>query len=151
MIKLLEEGEKFQPDSQQDHAVLKDGLSMLKKRPTSFMDCIEFARMQFEKLFSHAVQQLMYTYPLGSKTKEGTLFWSLPKRPPAPLIFDKKNALHRMFVASLACLRATIFHIEIPSQQPRSDDFRAEVAENADFFKAPAFVPDDAKAKEIQD
>lgn len=91
----------------------------------------------------------MYTYPLDSKTKEGTLFWTLPKRPPSPIVFDKSNALHRMFVASLACLRATIFHIEIPTKTPRSDEFRKQVAEDAATFKAPAFVPNDAKAKEI--
>lgn len=56
-----------------------------------------------------------------------------------------------MFVTSLACLRATIFFIEIPSKTPRTEEFRMEVAENADFFKPATFVPNDQKAKEIQD
>jgi hypothetical protein len=126
-------------------------MRLLKKRPDSFMDCVEFARMKFEKLFSHDIQQLLHVYPLDSKTKEGALFWSLPKRPPTPAVFDKKNPLHRMFVTSLACLRANIFFIEIPSKAPRSEEFRLEVAENADYFKPAAFVANDAKAKEIQD
>jgi len=149
-INLIEKGESFMPESQQDHQMLKQGMSMLKKRPTSFMDCIQFARMQFEKYFSHEIQQLLYTYPLDMQVK-GKPFWSLPKRPPGPLVFDKKNPKHQMFIASLACLRATIFHIEIPTENPRSDKFRAQAAEDADYFKPPPFKPNDAKAKEIQD
>ena len=93
----------------------------------------------------------MHVYPLDSKTKDGTLFWSLPKRPPSPAAFDKENPLHRMFVSALACLRANIFFVEIPSKNPRSEEFRKEVAEKAAFFIPPPFKPNDAKAKEIQD
>jgi hypothetical protein len=30
----------------------------------------------------------MYTYPEDAKTKDGNLFWTMPKRPPKPIIFD---------------------------------------------------------------
>ena len=50
----------------------------------------------------------------------------------------------------MACLRANIFHIEIPSKAPRTDDFKKQVGEMAKAFKPPAFVPDDAKADEIK-
>ena len=49
----------------------------------------------------------------------------------------------------MACLRATIFKIEIPSKTPRSDDFRKEVGEIASKIEVPKFVPNDEKAKEI--
>ena len=55
-----------------------------------------------------------------------------------------------MFVTSLACLRAKIFFIEIPSSTPRSEDFRQEVAYIAAYLKPSPFVPNDQKAKEIQ-
>jgi len=29
--------------------------------------------------------QLLYTYPLEAKTKDGKPFWKLPKRPPTPV------------------------------------------------------------------
>jgi len=122
---------------------------MLKKRPQTWMDCIEYARMKFEKTFNHDVKQLLHVYPLDSKTKEGAPFWTLPKRPPTPIEFNMNNHLHQKFIAAMACLRASIFFIEIPSKQPRSDEFRMEVAESATFFKPKAFVADDAKAKEI--
>jgi len=99
----------------------------LRKRPKSFSDCVEYARMRFEKLFNHDIKQLLHVYPLDSKTKEGNLFWSLPKRPPTPIDFDSKDKLQCAFVAAMACLRATIFHIEIPSKTPRSDDFKSEI------------------------
>lgn len=36
----------------------------------------------------------MYTYPLNTKTKEGSLFWTLPKRPPKEIEFNGKDELH---------------------------------------------------------
>jgi len=106
--------------------------------------------MRFEKLFNHDIKQLLHVYPLDAKTKDGNLFWSLPKRPPVPIDFDKENMLHCTFITSMACLRATVFFVDIPSEAPRSDEFRKTVGEMASGFKPDPFVPDDAKAKEIQ-
>lgn len=36
----------------------------------------------------------MYTYPEDAKTKDGNLFWTMPKRPPKPTYFDPENELH---------------------------------------------------------
>jgi hypothetical protein len=46
-------------------------------------------------------------------------------------------------------LRSTIFKIEIPSKQPRSEEFKREIGMIAKQIKVPAFVPNDEKAKEI--
>jgi len=73
----------------------------------------------------------MHVYPLDTKSKDGTLFWTLPKRPPTPLDYDKTNPLHYQFIASMTCLRAVIFKIPIPSETPRSEDFRKELGEIA--------------------
>lgn len=90
-------------------------------------------------------------YPLDAKTKEGAPFWSLPKRPPTPTDFDPTNPLHCQFVTSLACLRANVFHIEIPAKgSPRTEEFRKFCGEEASKFKVEEFVPNDEKAKEIQ-
>lgn len=35
---------------------LKEGLKILSKKPKSFDECIEYARMKFEKFFSHDTQ-----------------------------------------------------------------------------------------------
>lgn len=47
-------------------------------------------------------------------TKEGRPFWSLPKRPPHPVVFDKDNIMHASVVAAYACLFAKLFSIKIP-------------------------------------
>lgn len=82
--KLLEESATFQPSSQEDAKSLKEVVKLLERRPTSFNDCLKFARNKFEKFFNHDIRQLLHVYPLDSKTKEGAMFWSLPKRPPVP-------------------------------------------------------------------
>lgn len=89
-------------------------------------------------------------YPLDAKTKEGAFFWSLPKRPPTPTVFDPENMLHLQFIAATACLRATIFRIKIPSDKPRTDQFRKELGQMAAQVKVDDFVLDDSAAKEIQ-
>lgn len=89
-------------------------------------------------------------YPLDTKTKEGTLFWSLPKRAPTPTAFDKEDMLHCTFIASLACLRATVFYIAIPTKTPRTEEFRKHCGEVASQVKVAEFKPNEAKAKEIQ-
>lgn len=53
------------------------------------------------------------------------------------------------FIASLACLRAKMFFIEIPSKTPRTEKFRRYCGELASEFKVPDFVPNEQKAKEI--
>ena len=50
----------------------------------------------------------------------------------------------------MACLRSKIFKINIPSETPRTDDFRKEVGKMAASVKVKEFVPDDDAAKEIQ-
>lgn len=93
---------------------------------------------------------MLHVYPLDAKTKEGAPFWSLPKRPPTPSVFDPENMLHLQFITSMACLDANIFWIKIPSDKPRTDQFRKEVGQMAVDIKVPDFVPDDSAAKEIQ-
>ena len=56
----------------------------------------------------------MHVYPLDSKTKDGNLFWTLPKRPPKPIEFDYKNKIHLTLLTSMAVLLAKIYKIPYP-------------------------------------
>lgn len=49
----------------------------------------------------------------------------------------------------MACLRANIFKLEIPSKAPRSEEFRKYCGQEAAQVSVPKFVPNDEKAKEI--
>jgi ubiquitin-activating enzyme E1 len=62
----------------------------------------------------------MYTYPLDCKTKDGKLFWSLPKRPPTVVEFNINDPIHCSVITAIACLRAKIYKIKIPDN-PRNE------------------------------
>ena len=115
------------------------------------MDCVEYARMRFEKLFNHDIKQLLHVYPLDAVTKDGTPFWTLPKRPPTPIVFDKDSSLHCTFINSMACLRAHMFFVDVPSKEPRTDAFKKFCGEIASEIQVPDFVPNEEKAKAIQE
>ena len=88
---------------------------MVKKAPSSFDDCVHYAITKFYKYFRDDVSQLMYTYPLDAKTKNGEPFWKLPKRPPTAINqFDPTDKLQCTFVMSLAVLIAKIYQIPYP-------------------------------------
>jgi len=55
----------------------------------------------------------MHVYPIDYKTKEGKLFWSLPKRPPVFLDFDINDELHLECIKSFARLHSEIWGIKI--------------------------------------
>lgn len=93
--------------------------------------------------------QLLYTYPLDAKTKNGEPFWRLPKRPPTPIkAFNPEDLLHATFVMSLAVLTAKIYQIPFPSNF-RSEKERLAAAKQASAIKIEDFVPSDEKAKAI--
>ena len=85
---------------------------LVTEKPTTFDDCIVWARKQFESEYNNAIQQLLYNFPKDSTTSAGTPFWSGPKRAPDPLKFDTKNPTHMEFVIAAAHLHAFNYGIE---------------------------------------
>ena len=68
---------------------------MLENRPTNFQEAIHNATKIFYQIYRNDIKQLLYTYPLDAKTKDGKLFWRLPKRPPTPIeAIDPEGPLH---------------------------------------------------------
>jgi hypothetical protein len=134
---------------QQELVMVKKVIKTIEKAPKNFDDCINLARRRFEKHFSNDIKQLLHVYPLDKQTKEGRLFWSLPKRAPRPIPFDSENALHVSFIAACSCLYARIFNIDIPFEQPRSSEAKSIIAKKADEIKLPEFIPNDMKASQI--
>lgn len=145
LAKFLEKG--YTPDSG-DIKALSESLKMVTKGPKAFDDCIEYAVTKFYKYYRDDVMQLLYTYPLDSKTKNGEPFWRLPKRPPTPISFNPEDPLHTTFVMSLAVLTAKIYQIPFPNNF-RSEKERLIVGKQAAAIKIEDFVPSDEKAKAI--
>jgi hypothetical protein len=92
----------------------KEGINLFKNRPMNFYDCINYAVHKFYKLFRNDIISLLKVYPTDHKTKEGNLFWTLPKRPPVPQELNVENPFHLSFVISAAALRAAVFGINCP-------------------------------------
>jgi len=80
--------------------------NLIDDKPTSFDQCVAWARIKFEEFFNNNIQQLLYNFPLDMITSTGAPFWSGPKRAPKPIVFDPNNQLHLDFVLTAANLRA---------------------------------------------
>src|SRR5271156_2032813 len=109
---------------------------LVTDKPTTFDDCIVWARTQFEKQYNNAIQQLLYNFPKDSKTSGGAAFWSGPKRAPTPLKFDVKNQTHMGFVIAGANLHAFNYGIKTPEV---GNEYYAKVM---DAMLIPDFKPD---------
>ena len=78
--------ESLQPNTKLEtlktvHRILKD------ERPTSFEDCITWARLTFKKLFQNQIRKMLYNFPEDQVTSSGAKFWSGIKRCPVALQF----------------------------------------------------------------
>ena len=79
---------------------------LVTEKPLTFEECIVWARLKFEDLFSNTIKQLLYNFPKDSVTSQGVKFWSGPKRPPTPEQFNPENQLHLNFIIAAANLHA---------------------------------------------
>ncbi|GAA5905222.1 hypothetical protein JCM5296_000971 [Sporobolomyces johnsonii] len=116
--------------------LLKIKSYLVDHKPLGFDECIVWARQQFETEFSNEIKQLLYSLPKDLLTKEGTPFWSGPKRAPDPLKFDYNEPAHMEFIVAAANLHAynyglkgerdpKVFHrtldaIQLPEFVPRA-------------------------------
>jgi len=86
--------------------------SLVTNKPLKFEECIVWARLKYEDLFNNSIRQLLYNFPLDMLTSTGSPFWSGPKRPPTPLVFNADDDEHMAFVLSAANLRAVNYGLK---------------------------------------
>ncbi|KAL2120398.1 hypothetical protein VTJ04DRAFT_4425 [Mycothermus thermophilus] len=97
-----------------EKATLEMLVDFLKnERALTFEDCVQWARLLFEKQYNNAIQQLLYNFPKDSVTSSGTPFWSGPKRAPDPLKFDPNNPTHFAFIEAATNLHAFNYNINV--------------------------------------
>ena len=110
--------ESLQPNTKLDTLRLVRR-TLVEERPTSFEDCVTWARLTFEKLFNNQIRQLLHNFPPDQVTSSGTKFWSGSKRCPKVLQFDMDDKdpdagmrNHLDFCMAAANLRAAMFGIK---------------------------------------
>lgn len=144
------EDKNFTPQTTQEITSLKQVLKCLGTSPKNFEDCLKIAREKFHEYFNYNIKQLLYVYPLDTQTKDGKPFWTLPKRPPHDIEYNPEDEMHSNFIASCACLYATIHKIKIPYTNSREKESKKDMAVKAVKFAVKEFEPDESEAKEIK-
>eukprot|EP01102_Stenamoeba_stenopodia_P002416 TRINITY_DN1223_c0_g1_i3.p1 TRINITY_DN1223_c0_g1~~TRINITY_DN1223_c0_g1_i3.p1 ORF type:complete len:1075 (+),score=292.55 TRINITY_DN1223_c0_g1_i3:144-3368(+) len=106
----------------------------------TYENCVRFARLKFEELFSHRIKQLLHSFPADHVLENGVPFWSGSKRAPTPITFDSSDPLHFSFIISTAKVLASTLDVT-PLRDPQ------EVKKILDDYesKVPPFVPSSAK------
>lgn len=148
---IIESDEPINANDSDQTKIIKEALALVEDRPTDFKSCLRWARLKFNSYYVLDILHLLHAYPVDHKTKDGKPFWSLPKRAPDALKFDPTNELHARFIAAAACLRARLFHVEIPFKAPRELEAVFKMAQQAAEYddELPEFKPDKAKAEQL--
>jgi len=106
------------------------------ERALTFEDCVQWARMLFEKQYNNAIQQLLYNFPKDAVSSSGTPFWSGPKRAPDPLKFDAENPTHFALLEAATNLHAFNYNINVKGRG------KADYIQALDSMIIPDFSPD---------
>uniref|UniRef100_A0A8C5I708 E1 ubiquitin-activating enzyme n=1 Tax=Gouania willdenowi TaxID=441366 RepID=A0A8C5I708_GOUWI len=111
-------------------------IKLMSRQPSQWEQCIAIARLKFEKYFKRKALQLLHSFPLDTRLKDGSLFWQSPKRPPTPIEFDlqdpfseeeREAILHlEQAISTDRCLRMS------PLQFEKDDDSNGHI----DFITA---------------
>ncbi|KND00481.1 ubiquitin-activating enzyme E1 [Spizellomyces punctatus DAOM BR117] len=117
---------------------------LVAQKPTLFEECIAWARLKFEELYTNTIKQLLFNFPKDAVTSSGTPFWSGPKRAPDPVIFDPENPLHMDFVVTAANLHAFNYGIKGRVDQ----EYFKEVLKSVNV---PEFVPRSGVKIQVQE
>ncbi|XP_023410862.2 ubiquitin-like modifier-activating enzyme 6 isoform X3 [Loxodonta africana] len=96
-------------------------IKLLSRRPRNWSQCVELARLKFEKYFNHKALQLLHCFPLDTRLKDGSLFWQSPKRPPSPIKFELNEPLHFSFIQNAAKLYAMVYCIPFTEKDLSAD------------------------------
>ncbi|EMP31703.1 Ubiquitin-like modifier-activating enzyme 6 [Chelonia mydas] len=134
-------------------------IKSLSRRPRNWSQCVELARIKFEKYFKHKALQLLHSFPLDTRLKDGSLFWQSPKRPPSPIKFEFNDPLHYSFIVSGAKLFARVYCVPVTEKVVQTDEtarkpdhipVSSEDERNAIFQLEKAILSNEALKNDLQ-
>ena len=73
---------------------------------------IEYGLFNFNKLFKEKINDLLKSYPLDKKYKDGTPFWSKEKRIPMPIDFSLEDMMCKQFIKNFLLIYSECLGIE---------------------------------------
>jgi len=117
---------------------------LVDNKPLGFEECIAWARNIFENEYHNEILQLLFSLPKNLLTREGTPFWSGPKRAPDALTFDVNEEAHLDFIIAAANLHAYNYGLK---GEINPDVFK-QVLETVEV---PVFTPKAGVAVQIKD
>ncbi|GAA6062612.1 hypothetical protein JCM10212_002206 [Sporobolomyces blumeae] len=130
--------------SGETNQLLKIRSYLVEHKPLGFDECIVWAREQFESEYVNEIKQLLYSLPKDLMTKEGTPFWSGPKRAPEPLKFDYNDPAHMEFIVAAANLHAFNYGLK-GETDPKL------FHQTLDTIQLPEFVPKSGVQVQVKD
>ncbi|KAL1410395.1 E1 ubiquitin-activating protein [Vanrija albida] len=120
--------------SGQHHEQLKQIEKYLVGRPTTFAECVQWARLQYENDYANEINQLLFNLPKDQVNSNGTPFWSGPKRAPDANKFNIDDPLDYAYLVAAANLHAFNYGL-------KGDTDPATFRKVLETFEVPKFVP----------
>lgn len=119
--------------------VQKDKLEKIKTfihllKHANFEECVKISRQMLQDNFHNQIAQLLHNFPIDYTTKDGTPFWSGPKRAPTPCEFDANDSVHFDYIFAGANLMAHV--LGLPENRNRD-----QVREIVSHVQVKPFVP----------
>ncbi|RSH84322.1 uncharacterized protein EHS24_005840 [Apiotrichum porosum] len=130
--------------SGQHHEQLKQIERYLVNRPTTFAECIQWARLQFQADYSNDISQLLFNLPKDQVNSNGTPFWSGPKRAPDVITFDIEDPLDFAYLVAAANLHAYNYGL-------KGENDPAVFKKALENFDIPQFVPKSGVKIQVSD
>ena len=126
-----------QPNTKLDTA-MRVKTNLVDQRPSSYQDCVAWARLEFQQCFHDSIAQLLHNFPADQVTASGAPFWSGAKRAPTPLQFDSNDATHLEYIRSAADLRAFNYGLKGSDAPEHSTEYIKKALSNV---MVPEFKP----------
>ncbi|XP_076774183.1 ubiquitin-like modifier-activating enzyme 7 isoform X2 [Arvicanthis niloticus] len=100
-------------------ALLQQVMGVLRMRPRTWRNCVEWALGHWQLCFHDSIVELLRLFPSDKVLADGTLFWSGSKNCPHPLQFDPNQDMHFLYVLAAANLYARMHGL--PGSQSQTE------------------------------